>query len=77
MITIDYKYLHDLLLKRKKEIEEVSTYDENYAAEITELETMMIAVRNMYKRQNGIPVRWKFGEPHPFKKLKRGRKWKH
>jgi len=68
---IDYKYLHNLLLQRKKDIEEVSTYDESYAAEVTELETMMIAVRNMYKRQNGIPVRWKFGEPHPFKKRKR------
>ena len=67
---IDYKRLHDLLLQRKRDIEEVSTYDENYAAEVTELETMMIAVRNLYKRLHGIPIRWKFGEPHPYLKMK-------
>jgi HKD family nuclease len=79
-MNIDYKTLHDMLLKRKREIEEYLNYVEDYeitdelVAEIAEIDNMMISVRNMYKRTNGIPVRWKFGQEHPYKKLQKKRK---
>jgi len=65
---IDYKELHNLLLKRKKWLEDISTENETAAAEIAEIEVMMISVRNMYKRINNIPIRWKFGQKHPYTK---------
>ena len=62
---IDYKELHNLLARRKREIKELSLESEEYAGEYKEIENMMISVRNLYKRVLGIPVRWEIGDPHP------------
>ena len=81
-MEIDYKTLHDMLLKRKREIDDYLNYVEDYeiaeeiVAEAAEIDNMMISVRNLYKRYHGHPIRWKFGQEHPYKaqQKKRGRK---
>jgi hypothetical protein len=73
---IDYKYLHTILLNRKRALEdftnEVSPDEENIEmlnsaySEIAEIENMLVSIRNLYRRENGYPVNWEFRDnAHP------------
>jgi len=95
---INYKYLHDVLLERHRELKhfidnidtnnftdsinctsrsswssESHTIDSAYD-ELIEIEYMLISIRNIYRKWNGIKINWKFGDSHPILNKKRIRK---